>query len=75
MNTFTSLVALITMIVIVYSVFLKKKNNDNTTGCHPKTDNFDFWCLKEIGKGWFSSKIIDDSCDLEQRKSKCKKNS
>lgn len=72
MNTLTSLISLIAMIVVVYSVFLKKKNI-NTTDCHPKTDNFDFWCLKELGKGWLSNKIIDGNCDKELKKSTCKR--
>lgn len=57
-------------------VFLRKKNsNDNTTSCHPKTDNFDFWCLKEIGKGWFLKKILNKDCADEQVKAVCNKNS
>ena len=51
MELITSIIAIITIFVIIHMVFIKK-NDSNKTSCHPKTDNFDFWCLKEIGKGW-----------------------
>jgi hypothetical protein len=72
MELFTSAIAIITIFVVVYMVFVKK-NNQNETSCHPKTDNFDFWCLKEIGKGWFSKNILNTGCSEEQTKSTCKR--
>ena len=74
MDTLTSIVSLITICVIVYMVFLKK-NNSNTTDCHPKTDNFDFWCLKEVGKNFFLKNILNKGCSDEQVKASCTKGS
>jgi hypothetical protein len=73
MDTLTSLIAIITIIVIVYMVFVKKSNAIETS-CHPKTDNFDFWCLKEIGKGWFFKDFFKKGCGEEQIKATCKRN-
>ena len=72
MNTFTSLVAVITIFVIIYITFIRKNDSKNLTECHPKTDNFDFWCLKEIGKGW-DLRIFLKGCSDEEVKATCKK--
>ena len=73
MEIITSIVAIITILVIINMVFIKK-NNSNETSCHPKTDNFDFWCLKEIGKGWIFKDFFKKGCDEEQVKATCKRN-
>jgi len=73
MNSTISSIAILTIGTIAYMVFIRK-TIQNHTQCHPKTDNFDFWCIKEVGKGWGVRKTKEsDDCDENKQKAMCGK--